>query len=444
MLDNTIKNAVRRLSVEGIDSFEVMGLEESRLIIEVKNQLVELFQRSSTQGIAIRVVKGGKLGFSTTTDISSDAINSLIEQSIKSLRFVSSSEETTIPSNLPSKEKFVEKFGVPLGDISDDEKIKKAMALESYSLAADGRITKVSHPRYEELHKTLHIVNSNGISVKSSRSLAFCELKTVASGGVSSESAYEFEFSTCFEDLNPEEISSVAAKRAIKKLGGKPVPSGSYNVVFGPRSASTMIKLIAPSFFADNVRRGKSIIASKKNEGVYAPIVSIIDDGLLPGGLNSFSFDGEGIPKRRTPMVLNGVVDGWLYDAARAKLDGVNSTGNCLRESLRKLPVIDVSNCFLKSGKCSSDELFEGLNRALLITELMAVHTANTITGDFSLGAEGFVISDGKVGEPVRGITIAGNVHDVFKRVQKIGSDFKFFGQYGAPSILVENLDVSG
>ncbi|MFH0799489.1 MAG: TldD/PmbA family protein [Pseudomonadota bacterium] len=444
ILKSAIQSAVRKLEAQGLDDFEVAGLSEVSLVVEVKQQMVESFQRSSKRGIAIRAIRGARVGLATTTELSARSIEHAVDQAAAATRQVSPSDEATLPPAGEPPASFAEAKGRPFGEISDDDKIRMAMLLESAAIAADSRVRRVQKPTYEERTFSLSVTNSKGISSAAERGLALCELKVVAEDGGSAESAYEFSFSTRIEDLDVEKTARAAAVRAVGKLGAKPVSLSRCPVLLDPRASATMIRLAAPSFFADNVQRGKSMLVSKKGERIYHPDVSIVDDGLLPGGFGSFPFDGEGVTRRRTVMVRNGVVEGWLYDWARASRDGVASTGNCVREGLKRLPAIGIGNCFLKGGDKAPDALMREAHRGLLITDLLGVHTANAANGDFSLGVEGMLIEEGMTGQPVRGIIVAGNIHDLFGRVLGVGSDLKFFGAYGAPSLLVEGLMLGG
>ena len=439
-LENAINGAVRKLEGQALDSFEVAGISDSSFVAEAKGQMVEGLCRSHSRGLAVRVVHEGRVGFSATTDIGPKAIEKAVQLAVLSMREVAPSDEAFLPENQEPQAQFAEKLGRTFAEIPDDEKVRMAMLLESAAIAADSRVVRVQHPRYEEIVRVLTVANSKGVAAAGRRGLCLCEIKAVASDGNDTQGAFEFSFSPRFEDLDVEATARLAARRAVEKLGGGQVKSGICPVVLGPRAAASMVKLAAPAFFADNVQRGKSVLASRLAERAYHPDVSIVDDGLLPGGFGSFPFDGEGIPRRRTVLVRNGVVESWLYDGARAAKDGVSSTGNCRREGVNRLPSIGVGNCFLKGGESSPEALIREAGRGILVTDLIGLHTANTVTGDFSLGAEGFLIEGGAPGAPVRGFTIAGNVHELFARVAGVGEDLKFHAEYGAPSLLVEGL----
>ncbi|MFA4874796.1 MAG: TldD/PmbA family protein [bacterium] len=442
-LDSAMREAVVRLEAQDLDAFEIVGLTQRSLAIEVKQQMVERTLRTDSHGIAIRVMKGGRQGCAATTEINAKSVHQAVQGALAAMKKVSPSEDALLPPPQEGASSLDEDPGRPFDEIPEIEKKGLALTLESAALAADNRVTRVQHPRYEERVTDYAVVNSHGVSARASRGLCSCELKVIADGGAGAESAYEFDFSASFSRLDPALVAQRAARRVIAKLGARKMAGGRMPVIFDPQAASAMVRLLAPSFFADNIQRGKSMLKEKLGQRCFNPLVTIVDDGLLPNGLGSFPFDAEGIQKRRTIMVRDGAVESWLYDGARAAKDKVFSTGNSVRDGLGRLPAIGVGNCFLKAGVASRESLIREMGKGFYVMDLLGVHTANPISGAFSLGSEGFVVDDGALGDPVRGVTIAGNVHDLFKQIVAVGSDLRLFGSFGAPSILVGELMIS-
>jgi PmbA protein len=141
---------------------------------------------------------------------------------------------------------------------------------------------------------------------------------------------------------------------------------------------------------------------------------------------------------------MGGVCEGYLYDSYWAKRDGVTSTGNGARSRYKSMPGVGVTNLYIEKGEKTLDELIGEVSDGLFITELMGVHTVNTVSGDFSVGASGLRIEGGKPCYPVRGMAISGNLMDLFSKVESCGSDLRFIGSIGAPSILFSELEASG
>jgi PmbA protein len=169
-----------------------------------------------------------------------------------------------------------------------------------------------------------------------------------------------------------------------------------------------------------------------------------VDDSLYDEGIVSFPFDGEGFPAQRTVLVENGILQGFLYDVYTANKGQTRSTGNGARSSFRSLPGVGTTNFFFQAGSKPATELVHEVSHGLYITEVMGMHTANPISGDFSVGAAGLLIENGEVTHPVRGITIAGNLQDLLQDVDGVGDDLRFFGSRGAPTLRVKALSVAG
>lgn len=445
---NTVKD---RIEAEALDAFEICFVGNAKLSVEARNGEAESFSRGEQRGIAVRVLKNKRIGWASSTDMSPSALGYLLKSVMANVKEISQSEEAVIPkprrvrkgaSQLPHQ--IDEKPGKPLSDIPDSEKIALAIELERATKQQDERITKVRQPLYEEITRHVSIVNSNDLKQTAKRQMTLCAVRAIAQENGDSESGYDFSFSPRFEDLDAEGTAKKAALRAVALLGAKPVSTGKYNIVFEPRAAASLVRLLVTSFYADNVQRKKSAVADKRGKLVYSKLVNIIDDGLLPDGFGSFLFDDEGVPKRKITLVENGIILNWLYDSQRAARDKRISTGSSRRQSIHKPPQIGVSNCFLDRGDVSFHGVLKMANNGVLITDLIGLHTANPITGFFSLGAEGFHIHNGEKGSPVRGILISGNVHDLFSKLAATGSDFQFFTHYGSPSFLVPDMQVSG
>lgn len=447
--ERIIETLKDRLESDVLDAFEICFIGLDRLSVEARNGEVESFSRVEQRGVALRALKDDKMGWGSSTDFSPQALDRLVGSVIANVNEVHPSEESIIPkSPKPGKGKaedtIIEKAGTPLSQIPELQKIKVALDLEREAKAVDPKITRVRQPLYEESTRHVVIHNSNGVERSASRGIASCEVRAVAEEKGVSESGWEFFFSPRFECLDVLGTARRAAQRSLSLLGATPLPTGRYNIIFEPRPAAQLVRLLAPSFFADNVQRKKSAVAEKKGKLVYNQSVTIIDDGLMPDGFASFPFDDEGVTRRKTMLVKEGVILNWLYDSQRAARDKRPSTGSASRQSIHKPASISVSNCYLKAADTSPPKLFSMMGKGFLVTDVMGLHTANPVTGDFSLGAEGFLVEGGAKGRPVRGVIVSGNIHELFGRIQAVGDDLKFIANHGSPSILIPEVQVSG
>jgi PmbA protein len=253
----------------------------------------------------------------------------------------------------------------------------------------------------------------------------------------------DYGFSNYLDGLTIEKVAKSAAGYATELLGAGDAPTLKCPAVFRNSVIAELIEFLAPSFSAENIDKGRSMLAQKKGQLIFAEQITLVDDGLLPGGYATSPFDGEGIPSGKTILVDGGFCANFLYDGYYAKKFATDPTGSAQR-GIKSPPSIGFNNLYMTNGKKSLDQLCDGISRGILITDLMGVHTANPVTGDFSLGASGILIENGKLTRPVRGFAVAGNVLDVFRKMTDVGSDQKFFGNVGAPSARISEISISG
>jgi PmbA protein len=237
----------------------------------------------------------------------------------------------------------------------------------------------------------------------------------------------------------------------LERLGGKRIPSGVYPILIQNSVASEFLSILAHSFLADQVRKGKSPLRGRKGGRVFSPLLSIVDDGTHPKGISTSPIDGEGTPSQRTFLVVEGELSAYLYDRYWAHRENVSSsesaigsTGSSRRSSIKFPPGIGVSNFFIEPGKLLFSDLLKDLHPGVMVEEVMGLHTVDPISGDFSLGCSGQWIERGEKVHPVKSVAVAGNLFQLFKNVIGVGEDFRIFGSVGSPSLLVKELEISG
>jgi PmbA protein len=343
-------------------------------------------------------------------------------------------------------------FDETLAGIPEKTKIEKAKLTEETARSIDpGRIKKVRKASYEEILSRITLANSNGLKFTYSSSLVSASATAVAEESGESEMGWDFDFSHFFNDLDVESVGRKAGAKALERLGGKKIPSGMYPILLHNEVASEFLSLLAHSFLAEQVQKGKSHLEGKKGEKFFSPLLSIVDDGLYPKGISSSPVDGEGMPGQQTFLVTQGELSGYLYDrywAHRENLSPmgsrVESTGSSRRPSIKLPPGIGISNLYTKQGQYSFPDLMKKFHQGVVIKEVMGLHTANPISGDFSLGCSGDWIERGERAYPIKSIAVAGNLFQLFRNVIGLGEDLRFFGKVGCPSLLVEGLEISG
>jgi PmbA protein len=460
-MSEIIDQALSILRRKPIDGYEIYFNQSSHFDIESKEGKIETLQTSWYSGMAFRILTRQRMGFSYTTfshpspfarQNFSGGLDLIIEEAMRSAEATSADPCFDFAPSLKASPSPLPIFDETMGRISDKAKIEKAKCLEESARSVDSeRIKKVRKACYEEVLSRTTLINSDGFQFSYDHSLASVSVTAVAEGSGDSEVGWDFDFSHFFNDLNAEKVGRSAGKKALERLGGKRIPTGAYPVLIRNNVASEFLSLLAHSFLADQVQKGKSLLKGKQGERFFSPLLTIVDDGLYSKGISTAPIDGEGGPSRRTSLVARGALSGYLYDrywANREKRSAprsqIASTGNSRRHNIKSPPGVGISNFFIEPGDLDLPKLMENLFQGMVVEEVMGLHTVDPISGDFSLGCSGDWIDRGEKVHPVKSIAIAGNLFELFRKVVGVGKDLRFFGKVGSPSLLADELLVSG
>jgi PmbA protein len=209
--------------------------------------------------------------------------------------------------------------------------------------------------------------------------------------------------------------------------------------------ATELLSVLASMLSSETVQKGKSLLKGRMGQPVVSPLIDIIDDGLLPHGPGTRHIDDEGVPTREHVLIEGGVLRGYMYNTRTAKKDGVASTGNAVRAGYSSVPSVGPMNLYIssRSKRLSQKEMLGSAEAALYVLEAMGVHTANPISGEFSIGVSGLWVEGGRAVYPVKEALVSGNMLDFFGAVQGVGDDLRFLGSMGSPSLLVGPTDIS-
>ncbi len=431
------------LKSRSLDGYEIYLASSHNLSIEVKEQKVDTFKCSAPVGVSVRGLKGGGLGFSFSTSLDEADLGRMVESAL-----VGAQTQTPDEFNgLPLPQEYPVLGGLcdeQLTSVAEPDKIGRAMELERQVLAFDHRLKRVRKASYAESSYEVAICNSHGVNGNYRGTSFSASVTAVAEEGGDSQMGWDFGHSNLYSGIEVEKIARQAAAKAVGLLGARKIATMRAPVVLDSYVAAEILEVLAPSFLADNVQKGKSMLAGRLGSHPFSSLLRIRDDGTLPGGTDTAPFDGEGVPQQDTVIVEGGRLLRFLYDSYSARKDGVSSTGNSARGGVKGPPRLGITNFFIENGALPRADLLRGIDRGVLITDVLGMHTANAITGDFSVGAAGFLIEQGRAAHPVKGIAISGNIVELFRDVEMVGDDLRFYGGIGAPSLRIGALDVSG
>ncbi|HEX7445534.1 MAG TPA: TldD/PmbA family protein [Methanothrix sp.] len=412
---------------EGAAEAEVYGMVGRSVDVDLRKGSVEMASESFHSGLGLRAVVKGAVGFSSTSDMS--LLESVAMSAVKSAK-ARGSDESWI--SLPSLGKVTPAHGIfdkRLVHISSEECLEVATSmLEGCSAVKEaepvsGGVACVCGTGF--------VINSLGLELLETATLMQASMETIAKAGDVATGS-EFFNSRSFQP-SMEAVGKAAAVMARASLAGTKAESGTFDVLLKPLAVAELLEgTILSSLEADNVQKGRSSLKGRVGEAISSEGLNIYDDGLLAGGLDSSAFDGEGVPSQRTVLIEKGVLKGFLYDSYTAGKDGVKSTGNAARQGYSDVPRVGIRNLIV-SSPVAYDLLEE--TKGYLVNGLIGAHTANPISGDFSVEARNaFRVSPGEVPVPIRSLMLAGNIYDLLKNIE-VGTDVRAVGGIVTPTM---------
>lgn len=450
MMDRALLNNALDAALHlGAAEAEAVLIRDVSLGIEVAQGQVETLQLAESIGIGARLfTQDHRMGFAYASlpSVHADAKNL---ETLVGAAWQNAVANAPDPHNVLPDESSTSDDDWSQQDFSQmptAEKVEFCRELEAKTLAADKRVARVDKAAYGDSHIEYVIANTRGAFRQYRNAHASCSaVAAAAEPGADSEIGWEFDFGRTFDALRPDWVAQRCAQRATQGLGGKPCETRSTPVVLDNYVASQFLGVIGPALMANNVLKGKSLFAGRIGETIGSDLFTLVDQNDLESGMNRAPFDAEGVTSQRTVLIDGGVLRGYLHNAHTAHRMGQPHTANAARGGgFRSAPEVGASNAFLSPGKESIEALWEMAGDGLFVTDAMGVHTADPISGDFSFGVAGLKIEHGRLAGPVRGVTVAGNIKDLLKNIRAIASDLRFFGAYGAPSMLISEIQVSG
>jgi PmbA protein len=441
--EEIVRAVIEESKKRNVEQAEAFYDSERELSIEVREGQVENLKVAKDAGLGIRVIQNGRLGYAYTTELTWGKMANTLDIALANAKAASEDSYYTLPEPALSYPE-LDLYDPQLDEVSLEEKIEMARQIERSGRSFDPLVCLTEQISYQEVNYEIAIANSKGVSLTSRGAFCGGVAAFVAGKDGDQQTGFSVEFVRRLKELDPDALGKEAARKAVRMIGAQRLSTKRVPVVMDPYVVSSFLAMLASALSAEAVQKGRSLFAGKTGERVASMLVTIVDDGAKPGGIASAPFDGEGVPTQKTVLVDSGVLQGFLYNSYTAAKDGVSSTGNAARGSFQSPPQLGSTNFYIAPGKRSQDAIIKETGEGFYLTEVMGMHTANPISGDFSLGAAGIWIHNGELTTPVRGMVIAGNILELLAGVDAVGSDLRFFAGRGAPTVRVANLTVSG
>lgn len=443
-INRFIKALFERASTAGYEASEAYYTTGESFQVSVKGGEIIDYKVSSSIGLSFRALVNGKMGYANTQVLDEEAIELLIEGAGDNARMIENDDEEFI---FPGSESYPEMnaYNPEIETISAAAKIEMAKELERKVLALDPAIRQVQMVRAASMSGETRIVNSKGLDVSFKDNAIGCVAVAIAADGDKVAVGAGYKYVRNPAELDLDEIAGRAVRDAVSGLHAEPVQSGSYPVVLRSDVMASLLGCFDPVFSAERAQKGLSLLKGKEGEMIASPVVTIVDDPVNPKALSGTPFDSEGVATAKREIVSEGRLTTLLHNLKTAKKQGVQTTGHASKGSYASPVGIAPINFYIKPGETSPEALYEMAGNGLLITDVDGLHSgANQISGDFSLGARGFRIENGKVTNAVNQITIAGNFFELLRNITAVGSDFEFDISVSSPSVLVSSIAVAG
>jgi PmbA protein len=432
----------------GADQADVALVESDSLEARVRGDTVDFVKQARERTLGIRALVradgGMRSAVTSTSDLALAAVERLAAETVALARATAPDPHAGLPEGGFARE--LPDLGLAPeedGEAGVDARIEAARRAEAAARACDPRIQNSEGSQVSAGRSHVVYANSGGFvgAYDSASHSLFSEPIARENGAMQRD--YWLTVGRRLSALeSPESVGRRAAERALRRLGARRVATCEVPVLFDALTAPSLIRQLAGCLSGYAIYRQSSFLAGRLGEAIAAESVRVIDDALVPGGLGSRPFDGEGLPSRRNVLVERGRLASYLLDSYSARKLGLESTGSATR-SAGSAPGVGPSNLWLEPGEGTLDDLIASTPRGLLVTELIGMGF-NPVTGDYSRGAAGLWIEDGEIAHPVEEITIAGNLAAMLRDIDAVAGELLWLSRVAAPPLRVAHMTVAG
>ncbi len=439
-----LTDVLGRARARGATEADGFLIEEQHFSASVRLGQVDTVKHSREQRLSLRVFAGKASAAASTSDLSRDSLERVVDEATALARVTSEDPHAGLPdpndliTAIPDLE-LAEQGGE---ELSPEAKIELARRAEAAALESDPRIANSEGAEYWDRRARYVYATSHGFARGYATTAFGLSVSPVASANGEMQRDYWYSAARHRAALEePASIGRTAARRALRRLGGRKVKTTEVPVVFDPDTAASLIRSIAGAASGPGLYRRASFLLDRLGKRIAAPAVTIVDDGLIPRALGSRPFDGEGLASRPTVLVGEGVLESYLLDSYSARKLGLRSTHHASRDGAGV--GVSTTNLMLKAGPTPPEALIGSVKNGLYVTELIGFGV-NGVTGDYSRGAVGLWIENGELTYPVEEVTVAGNLLEMFGAIEGIGNDLVLRDRTVSPTLLIGRMVVAG
>ena len=430
----------------GDEAVEVVISHDRSTEVRSFNGDVESFVSSETQGAGIRVVRGTRQGFAWAGSLDTAVLSETLAEARDNVAFATEDPAVglAVPDGVvPPALRLVDEA---LAGVDPETKIALAIELERLALSGDSRIVGIESAEYADSISSIAVASTTGIRCSDAETSCSLVVYTLAGHDDETTTGFGFSVGRGLDELDLEATATVAVERAVAMLGARRTPSRRLRVVFDPWVTAQFLSVICEGFSGTEVVRGRSWLAERVGEQIAPSFVTLGDRPTDARWLGASAFDAEGLASRDTPLVVNGVVQGFVHDTYSARVLGTASTAAAVRAGYKSTPTAGVRAGVLDPGTASPTSLIADVADGLYVSEVQGMHSGvNPVSGDFSTGVEGRVIRGGELAEPVREVTIASTLPRMLSEIIAVGDDLTAMPMDTAGvTLVIDDVTVSG
>jgi PmbA protein len=443
-LEQIAVELVNRATGKGATAADVMVHEADDFSTALRLRKIESLKEAASKVLGLRAFLGERSATSFSSDFSAPSLERLVERTMAMARVTSQDPASGLPDAalLGRFEGDMALYSTDVGELSTENRIDYARRAEEAALSADPRIKNSEGAWFEASVSRKAYANSLGFAGSYRSSYCAVSVAPVAEDG-GMQRDYWYSVARRADRLeSPEAVGRKAAERALRKLGARKMATCQVPVIFDPETARSLVGHIFEAVRGDAIYRSASFLTGKLHQRVANERVTVLDDGLRPGGFGTRPFDDEGIPASITPVIEKGVLASYLLNCYTARKLNLRTTGNAAR-GVAGPPHVGPKNFYMLPGTASPEEIRKSVQTGFYVTELIGFGV-NAVTGDYSRGAGGMWIENGELAYPVEEVTIAGNLAEMLNHIEVVGSDLEFRSSVAAPTLLVSGLTVAG
>jgi len=439
-LASEILNAAR---TSGADAADVLVSEGTEFSVTVRKGEVETLTEAGSKALGLRVFVGKRTASTYSSDFSWPTLARLVDEVVGMARATSEDAAAGLPDEMvPPEDVELGMFDPTPQALPAEERIERARRAEAAALQTPG-IANSQGASWGSGEGSLVYASSRGFLGGYRMSSVSLSVVPQAEKDGQMERDHWYTAGRGLSDLEaPEAVGRTAAERTLRRLGARQVKTAEVPVVFDPDSAGEILGTLFSAISGYAVFRNATFLKDRLGQAVASPLVTLVDEGRRPRGLGSRPFDGEGLPTRRNVPIEKGVLRYFMCDAYSARKIGGKPIG-AARRGVGGGPGVGASNLYFEPGTLAPEAIIGSVERGLYVTDLIGFGV-NVVTGDYSQGAVGHWIENGRLAHPVHEVTIAGNLREMLMDIDAVGSDLVFRGASASPTLRIRKMTVSG